>query len=143
MKKKIISIISSVILLVMVLSLNSSLTVFAEYGNDRVRVPTDCVMKIAKANLTRTGNYSYVTVTADSVYPTDGSTDNFTKCKTKLTENKVVSPYEISEVYTLVEGTPYNVKIKEGYLQISPFRLYFSGNDERYSAYIAYTYNTH
>ncbi len=142
MKKKIISIISSIILAAMILSLNNSIAAFADYGNDRVRVPTGCAMHLAKANLTRTGNYSYVTVTADSVYPTDGSTDEFTRCRTKLTENKV-SPLDISKVYTLTEGVSFNVSIKEGWLQISPFRLYFSGNDERYSAYIAYTYNTH
>lgn len=142
MKRKIIFIISSIILAAMILSLNNSIAAFADYGNDRIRVPTGCAMHLAKANLTRTGNYSYVTVTADSVYPTDGSTDEFTRCRTKLTENKV-SPRDISDVWTLTEGISCNVKIKEGWLQISPFRLYFSGNDERYSAYIAYTYNTH
>ena len=83
MKRKIISIISSIILVAMILSLNNSIAAFADYGNDRVRVPTGCAMHLAKANLTRTGNYSYVTVTADSVYQTYGSTDEFTSCRTK------------------------------------------------------------
>ncbi len=108
MKRKIISIISSIILVAMILSLNNSIAAFADYGNDRVRVPTGCAMHLAKANLTRTGNYSYVTVTADSVYPTDGSTDEFTRCRTKLTENKV-SPRDISDVWTLTEGISCNV----------------------------------
>ena len=103
MKRKIISIISSIILVAMILSLNNSIAAFADYGNDRVRA-----MHLAKANLTRTGNYSYVTVTADSVYPTDGSTDEFTRCRTKLTENKV-SPRDISDVWTLTEGISCNV----------------------------------
>ncbi len=68
--------------------------------------------------------------------------NDFTRCRTKLTENKVALR-DISDVWTLTKGTSCNVKIKEGWLQISPFRLYFFGNDERYSAYIAYTYNTH
>ncbi len=44
MKKKIISIISSIILVAMILSLNNSIAAFADYGNDRVRVPTGCAM---------------------------------------------------------------------------------------------------
>lgn len=115
MKQKSFQLVSMFLLAVMVLSLNS-FSALASSGSGTVRVGTGSRMMQAKTGITRTRKVSYATIKADSVYPTDSSTDYFTKCKTRLYHN-TKSNQPRSNTYTINEGTSYSVKINEGYLE--------------------------
>lgn len=111
----------------------------ADSGSGEITVPNNCIMKSA-GFITRTGAYSYVSVSARSVYPTSGTTDNFTKCCTRLYHSTNYStPISAKVTLTELQGY-YSVSIYEGYLDQTTVNLCFSGNDPNYSAVVAYSY---
>ncbi len=138
MKKKISIIMTLALLIVMTISMNS----FASSGSGQVRVGMNSVYVTGASGVSRTRNYSYVSVKANSVYPTGTySQDNFTKCKTRLYKNDSTST-SISNAVTLTEGSSYiPVTIKEGYLSLSKINICFAGNDPSYGAVIDFSYN--
>lgn len=139
--KKIVSILSVVLLIVMVLSLNTNLITFASSGTGTVAVAKNSVMTRAKKGITRTRKYGYVEIRANSVYPVGNyDTDNYTQCGTKIYHNKK-SGIPISNKYTLTEGKLCRVYILDGYLDQSKFDLCFAGNTPSLDAYVAYFYD--
>jgi len=118
-------------------------SVFAgSIGSGQVKVGTNCVMKKAEDDLVRSTNYSYILVNVKSVYPVGAyDVDNFTRCRVCLySSTSAYTP--ISDVYVLTEGTGYQqIALSEGKLSYSVLDLYFSGNNEKYGAYIDYAYS--
>lgn len=121
--------------------LNATTMAFASSGSGTVRVSDDGVMIQTVVGATRSGKYSYVSIKARSVYPTeDYAEDTYTRCKTRLYHNKI-SNLCISDTYVLVEGSDYtNVTIYEGYQDQKAFDICFAGNKKGLAAYVAYTY---
>lgn len=77
MRKKIVSILGGALLTTMVM-LNATTMAFASSGSGTVKVNDNAVMTQAVVGATRSGNYSYVSIKARSVYPTgDYSEDNY------------------------------------------------------------------
>lgn len=140
MKKRLAKGIGAVLLAVMMLTLNGSL-VFANFGTGTVKVPINQVMALAEEDVSRTTQYSFTTIGALSVYPTQlGVEDNFKKCKTQLYECNTSTP--ASKVYTLEENTIYTkVYLNEGQMNLTEFDLRFAGNSKNYPAYIDYYFN--
>ena len=131
----------SMFITVMLVGLMCCINVFASSAtNQYVRVPAGSSYFPGNVNVTRTKNYSYVSVNIQSVYP-DSGTDTFTKCKVKLYRADATNT-AISNEYTLTEGSGYkSVYIKDGYLNLSTVGLYFAGNNPNYGANILYSYN--
>ena len=69
-----------------------------------VTVGTGSVYVTGVSGVHRTGDYSYVSVKANSVYPTEDKKDNYTACKVRLYQNDSTST-AISYEYTVKEGT--------------------------------------
>lgn len=73
-------------------------------------------------------NYSYVYARCDSVYPVDGSSDNFKKIQTRIVDFSgdliMTKEHEV-----LNEGnTNTKLQIKEGKLSVNPVFIQFRGN---------------
>lgn len=118
-----------------------SANVFAQTGSGQVKVNAGSVYSIGVQGVTRSGAYSYVEVKADSVYPPEGY-DNFTHCKTKLTENNITKTV-ISDEYRLIEGTGYcKVYINQGHMDVREFNILFAGTNSLEPAIIDFSYNT-
>ena len=126
----------------MMIVLMVSANVFASSGSGNVTVPVNCVSTLAVNGATRTTNYSYVSVKANSVTPIPPySTDNFTKCKVRLFKHDSTGTC-ISNNYTLTEGANYtSVYLYEGYHSLSSFNINFAGNNPDYGAVVYYQYN--
>lgn len=138
MKKK-ISVIAALALL---LAMNFSMNAFASSGSGQVIVGTRCNFVTGVSGVTRTTNYSYVEVKADSVYPIGiYDTDNFTRCKVQLYVNDSTST-AISNSVTLTEGNDYSqITIYEGYLSLPQVNICFAGNNPNYGAVIDFSYD--
>ena len=136
MKNRIIQMIATLLLCFMIFSPVCS----AGAVTGTIRVPKNCIMTSA-GEATRTTKYGYVSVKANSVYPTgEYKKDNFTKCKTHLFH--VTSHKAISNKVTLTEGKGYaKVIIQDGYLDQTKVNVCFAGNDPEYPAMVNYTYN--
>lgn len=136
MKNRIIQMIATLLLCFMIFSPVCS----AGAVTGTIRVPKNCIMTSA-GEATRTTKYSYVSVKANSVYPTgEYDKDKFTKCKTQLFH--VTSHEAISKKYTLTEGKGYEkIEIYQGKLDQTKVNVCLSGNDPDYPAMINYTYN--
>lgn len=80
MRKKIINVLSVVMFVCMLLPKN----VYAATGGGSVTVGTGSVYVTGVSGVHRTGDYSYVSVKANSVYPTEDKKDNYTTCKVRL-----------------------------------------------------------
>lgn len=81
-----------------------------------------------KRSMTRTGNYSYVQASCDSVYPTDGSTDLFSKIQARII-NSSGTLIMTKDYVSLKEGDGYqDLNIKEGYLADKTVYIQFRGN---------------
>lgn len=136
MKKIIIKMCALAMLISMVLSLNSHAGF--DTGTGTVKVEKNCVMKLAKSNISRSLDFPYVMVKANSVYPTlEGVVDDYVKCRTKIYANGV----QISNEMVLTEGYLRELHIYDGKLSYTHYDLYFSGNNKNLAAYIAYYYN--
>ncbi len=136
MKNKLIKLFAFTMLITIMLSVNS----WADFdrGTGTVKVEKGCVMKLAKSNIHRSLDYSYVMVKANSVYPVlEGAVDDYVKCRTRIYSNGA----PISDVMVLTEGVLRELPIYNGYLSNSYYDLYFSGNHKDLAAYIAYYYN--
>lgn len=138
MKKKISIIVTLSLLIAMTFSMN----VFASSGSSQVTVGTGSIYVTGVKGVTRTTDYNYVNVKANSVYPTGNyDTDNFTKCKTRIYKNDSTST-AISNSVTLTEGSGYSaVTIYNGYLSLSKVNICFAGNDPAYGAVIDFSYD--
>ncbi len=142
MKKKLVNTIAAIILTALV-CIQAKDVIFASSSavKGQIIVPKGCIMRLAESNVSRTLDYSYVYVKIDAVYPTGTYTeDTYKKCRVKLHNSNNLSQ-RISDVYTLIEGTGYHkVYINQGYLSITSFNMYFSGNNENYTAVVDYHY---
>lgn len=138
MKNKVIQIFAALLLCFMVFSPVCS----AGSVSKTIRVPENCIMTSA-GRAGRTTKYGYVSVRANSVYPTgEYDKDNYTKCKTQLFH--VTSHKAISEKYTLTEGKGYTkVYIAEGYKDVTEVNVCLSGNDPGLPAMVNCTYDGH
>lgn len=116
-----------------------AMTAFADTGV-HISLPKDQVWTSGQA-VSRTGNYSYVSVSLDSVYPTSGS-DYFTKIQAKLV-NRIGVLIMTSNYVILKEGDGYqNLHIQEGYLASKLVYIKFRGNtDAAAEAIVNYTGN--
>ncbi len=137
MKKKVLSMLSVVMLLVMVFSLNS----FASSGEGSVIVGKNSAMTQAKTGITRTRKYSYVEVTAQSVCPVgEYDEDTYKYCKTRLYHN-TIDNRAISDNVKIKESKLNSITIYEGYLNLKKFDLCFAGNNPDLAAKIFYKYD--
>ncbi len=139
MKKKIFNGLAMLLMMVMMYS-NYSM---ASSGSGSVTVGTGSIFVTGVSGVSRTTNYSYVQIKANSVYPTGNyDKDNYTKCKTAIYKNDSTSTM-ISNVYILTEGSGYtNVHIKEGYLSLTKVNICFAGNNTEYGAVIDFSYDS-
>lgn len=137
MKKKFMSILGVPLLLVMMFSLNS----FASSGqNLTVQVGTGSTFVTGVSNASRTGNYNYVYVNIESVYPVEGK-DNFTKCKVRIYKGDWTGA-AFSNEYTLTEGYGnQTISLYNGGLSCLKFNIKFAGNDPEYGAKIHFSYD--
>lgn len=140
MKQKITQLIGVAALVIMAVTLNAT-SVLASFGTGTVHVPINQVMALAEEDVTRTKDYSFFTIGAISVYPSQvNKEDNFKKCKTQLYLCNTNTP--VSKVYVLEENTLYSkVHLNEGQLNLSKVDIKFSGNSSTYPAYVRYYYN--
>ena len=139
MRKKIINVLSVVMFVCMLLPKN----VYAATGGDSVTVGTGSVYVTGVSGVHRTGDYSYVSVKANSVYPTEYKEDNYTRCKVRLYKNDSTST-AISNEYIITEGSAYkDIEINQGYLSLHWLNICFAGNDPRYGAVIDFSYDSH
>lgn len=139
MRKKIINVLSVVMFVCMLLPKN----VYAATGGGSVTVGIGSVYVTGVSGVHRTGDYSYVSVKANSVYPTEDKKDNYTTCKVRLYQNDSTST-AISDEYTVKEGTGYtDVGINQGHLSLHWLNICFAGNDPRYGAVIDFSYDSH
>lgn len=82
----------------------------------------------SRRSMTRTGNYSYVQASCDSVYPTDGGSDNFSKIQARIVDSSGTL-IMTKDYVVLKEGDGYqDLDIKEGYQALSPVYIQFRGN---------------
>ncbi|MBD5096477.1 MAG: hypothetical protein HDT40_05615 [Lachnospiraceae bacterium] len=139
MKKKLFNGLAMLLMMVMMYS-NYSM---ASSGSSSVTVPAGCLLVTGVSGVTRTTNYSYVQVKANSIYPTGNyDKDTFTKCKTVICKNDSTNT-KISNVYTLTEGSGYtNVYIHEGYLSLAKVNICFAGNDPFLGAVVNFSYDS-
>lgn len=137
MKKKFLSMLSLMMLLVMVFSMSS----FASSGSGIVRVAKNSVMTQAKTGISRSRGYTYALVTANSVYPVESyEQDTYKYCLTRLYHNTIGNK-PISATYQIKEGATYQIKFYEGYYNLTKFDLCFAGNSPDLEAYVVYTYD--
>ncbi len=77
--------------------------------------------------VSRSGEYSYVWVSCDSVYPLSG-TDNFSKIHTRLVDSSA-TPIMTSNYVILLEGSGYQkLNIMDEYLDLETVYIQFRGN---------------
>lgn len=138
MKKKIFN---GLAMLLMMLMMYSNYAM-ASSGSSSVTVGTECIFKTGVSGVSRTTDYNYVRVRADSVYPVGNyDKDNYTKCKTAIYKNDNTST-RISNIYTLTEGHGYsNVEIYNGNLSLAKVNICFAGNDPALGAVIDFSYD--
>lgn len=137
MKRKFMSVLSLSLLLVMVFSLNS----FASLAEDlTIQVEKGSVFVNGVSNASRTGNYNYVYVNIESVYPIEGK-DTFTKCKVRIYKRDWTGA-AFSDIYTLTEGKGnQTINLYNGGLTCLKFDIRFAGNDPEYGAKIHFSYD--
>lgn len=130
MKKKI-----SISIMVILLLFISCIPVFATTSN--YYLPAQQIWTASGVE-TRTGNYSYVQIGCDSVYPLEGA-DNFKKIQARI-RNVDKAVIMNGSYVVLTEGAGLtNVTIKEGYLGTSTVFFQFRGNSQE-AAYAVVTY---
>ncbi len=142
MKNKLVNIFICICIVISMLSIN----VFASSGTGEVTVPKKGISIVAKRNITRSRNCSYVLVSVRAVTPIPPyNVDTYSKCKAALyiPENKdFKNPTLISDWYTITEGkAATQIKLKEGRLMVQKFNLNFKGNNTHCAAVINYSYN--
>lgn len=77
---------------------------------------------------TRTGNYTYLKVRLNSVFPASGDDDNLTQVCFKLMGSDGQTVLTKNEYYTLTEGEGYSTFwIQEGYLSATTIYYGFRG----------------
>lgn len=120
-KKRIITVI-----VVMAMFCMMSMSVLA-VNNVVISLPKDQVWT-PKRVVMRTGNYSYVQASCDSVYPTNGNSDNFSKIQARIVDDK--GKWIMTDDYVVLpEGGGFqNLNIKEGYLNYKTVYIEFRGN---------------
>ena len=80
-----------------------------------------------KKDVTRTGNYSYIEASCDSVYPTSGN-DNFSKIQSRVVNSSGTLIMK-KDYVVLNEGEGYEeLPIKDGYLSLKTVYIQFRGN---------------
>ncbi len=88
-------------------------------------------------SMPRTGDFSFVFIWADSVYPNSGK-DTYKKIQAVLENSKGT---HISSIITLTEGDySSELYIKDGYLSNKTVYAYFRGNNPDYAAYADVSY---
>jgi len=89
---------------------------------------------------TRSGNYSYGSAKCNSVYPTNGGTDNLRYIQAGITDRSGV---QMSDAVRLDERatTSSKIKIYEGKLNITSIMFRFRGNDPNIEAKTSVTYS--
>ncbi len=97
-------------------------------SNVIVTLPKNQVWTASKTLQRFSTDYSYVLASCDSVYPTDSSSDNFSKIQVRIVDasGKLImdKEYEVLEERKLVEA----LYIKEGHLSENPVYIQFRGN---------------
>ena len=77
--------------------------------------------------VSRSGSYSYVWASCDSVYPLNGA-DNFSRIQTRLVDSSDTL-IMIDNFVALQEGSGYQrLEIQEGYLDLETVYIQFRGN---------------
>lgn len=140
MKQTITKLAGVITLALLMTTLNIS-AVFADFGTGTVHVPINQVMTLAEEDVVRSKDYSFLTIGAISVYPSQtNKEDNFKKCKTQLFMCNTGT--SVSKIYVLEEGALYSkVYLNEGRMNLSQVDIKFSGNSDTYPAYVNYYYN--
>ena len=130
MKKKIVSVVSMVLLLCMVFSTN---LYASEFARETITLGKNQTWNIRQV-VPRTMKYSVAYTRCYAVYPLDGGSDTFTKIKAQLrtSDKSTVISNTITLYETFTDITP--ITIKEGYLNSSSIRFAFSGNNPDYAA---------
>ena len=92
--------------------------------------------------LERSGNYDYILVKCDSVYPPSG-TDNYKKMQCSLRSGENLQHVGSGDVYVvLTEGQGYTkIYLQKDYLSLKAVCLYYRGNDPDKDAYANVTYD--
>lgn len=120
-KKRTITIIVTIAMFCMM-----SMTALAAV-NVHVTLPKNQVWT-SKIAVSRSGKYSYVAASLDSVYPLSGS-DNYEKIQTRLVNSSETTILEDADYVVLKEGDKYTkLHIKEGYLDNKTVYIQFRGN---------------
>lgn len=114
-------------LMVFVMMAMSFIPAFAQ-NHQTIRLPKNKVWMTA-GDTSRSGNYSYVRASCDSVYPIQGN-DTFQRIQVRVKDTKghviSVEPYTV-----LKEGAGQkNVTLKEGYLAARTVKFQFRGNSD-------------
>ena len=131
MKKKMSMIFGFALLACMVVSMIVSATSATIY------LPKDTWVSISGE---RGGDYSFVPVRVDSVYPTDHSEDNYTTIKVRLiatTTNEILCP---TQTINETDTSYTRLSIKEGYLNTKKVTVQFKGNKPELAAYAVVQY---
>lgn len=137
-KKLAVTIVGIIALNILVLG-NIAIVNASDTGSGKVYVGKSCQFFAAALNVKRSGKYDNVYVTVESVYPTKGEDDTYTRCRCILTSGSK----DISKMTVLKEdaGRKQSVKILNGYLDKKKFTLKFAGNSPKHDAYIIYKYD--
>lgn len=111
----------------------------ATRGQAKVYLQASNSWSTGAMNVTRNTAYSTVYLKVLSVFPSDGRFDNYTKAKfrIKASGNGIV----MSDTYVCSEGEEYDLKIREGYLDISTIDYQAKGNNSKLSAYTVFNYD--
>lgn len=130
MKKKIVSVVSMVLLLCMVFSTNIYV---ASSRRETITLLKNQIWN-ERSPVTRSMASSKVYARCYAVYPTDGGGDTFTKIRVRLRDG---DGYILSDIKTLYDTATENttIIIKDGYLDRQKIYFVFSGNNPDYGAY--------
>lgn len=135
MKKRLSMVVSAVMIVCMVMSVN----VFATSSDyEDISLPKN--QWVHRSGI-RSGRYSYVSARAHSVYPPDGGADNYTRIKARLIAPNLTTV--LSREYTLKEtDSGYtNLSVYEGYLNYKGLLIQFKGYNPDLSAHAVVSYD--
>lgn len=130
MKKKIVSVVSVVLLLCMVFSTN---VYVASSRRETITLLKNQLWN-ERSPVTRSLKNNFAYARCYAVYPTDGGTDNFEKIRVRVRDGNGVI---LSDVKTLSEkaGSSEKITLKNNYLDQTQIYFVFAGNNPDYGAY--------
>lgn len=134
-KSKVVSIFACVLCIGMLFGT----VAFANVGTITLYLPSSQVVAYID-NVTRSGCFSYVSTHLNSVSPTNGGVDNFTKVRSAI---YTTGHTRISDTYTLNETNSNNtyMEVWEGYYNLTTVSLGYWGNNPNYAANAIIYYN--